>query len=144
MMLGITSIIVVLREGDVDSDEPHKWLGLYLAGSLPGIVGLLSLVKENWSLHTVKVITYVFSSFSLFFLIYSVGSCFHGATKMETYYVIILYGFVHSVGFGVLVAIYSDWILGAIAGNLAGEPSSDIATIYWLYFVAKRLPNGIQ
>ena len=79
------------------------------------------------SLHTVQVITYVFSSFSLLFLIYSVGSCFHEAKKVETYYVIILYGFVRLVGFGVLVAIYSDWILGAIAGNLAGAPSSDAA-----------------
>jgi len=42
MMLGITSIIVALREGDMD-DEPHEWLWLYLVGSLLGIVGLLSL-----------------------------------------------------------------------------------------------------
>ena len=39
--------------------------------------------------------------------------------------------------FGVL---YSDWILGEIAGNLVGIPSGDVRALYWAYFAAKRLP----
>jgi len=40
----------------------------------------------------------------------------------------------------VLAALYSDWILGAIAGNLVGLPSGDVTLLYWGYIVAKRLP----
>ena len=41
---------------------------------------------------------------------------------------------------GILSTLNSDWLLGAIASNLSGYPSSDIAVLYWGYFIAKRLP----
>jgi hypothetical protein len=40
--------------------------------------------------------------------------------------------------------LYSDWVLGVITGNLAGAPSGDVKVIYWIYFVAKRLPLMFQ
>jgi hypothetical protein len=40
----------------------------------------------------------------------------------------------------VISALYSDWVLGAIARNLAGFLSGDVSVLYWSYFVAKRLP----
>jgi hypothetical protein len=52
-------------------------------------------------------------------------------------------GYIPACCVGLLVVLgvfYSDWILAAIAENLAGVPSSDVAILYWLYFVAKRLP----
>lgn len=41
---------------------------------------------------------------------------------------------------GVLFAFYSDFAIGAMAGNMAGVPSSDNAVLYWVYFFAKRFP----
>ena len=45
-------------------------------------------------------------------------------------------------GVSVVGALYSDWILGAIAGNYGGVPSGDNVWLYWGYFVAKKLPLG--
>jgi hypothetical protein len=42
--------------------------------------------------------------------------------------------------FGFFSTLYADLILGAIADNLLGLPSADFAPLYWLWFVAKRLP----
>jgi len=42
--------------------------------------------------------------------------------------------------FGVFSPLYSDLVLGSIAGNLFGLPSRDFAPLYWAWFVAKRLP----
>lgn len=55
-----------------------------------------------------------------------------------------------------ILALYTDWILAVIADNLTGEPSGDLAILYWVssnrskwnvvltprqaYFGAKRLP----
>ena len=44
------------------------------------------------------------------------------------------------VFFGLFGAFYCDWILAAVARNWAGLPSNDIAVLFWVYFVAKRLP----
>ena len=38
-----------------------------------------------------------------------------------------------------LSALYSDWCLGLMLGDLRGVPSSDNAPLYWTYFAAKRL-----
>ncbi len=40
----------------------------------------------------------------------------------------------HAIGIAVTLAFYlwSDWILAAIADDLAGEPSSDVAIVYWV------------
>ena len=43
-----------------------------------------------------------------------------------------------------LAPLYSDWVLGVITGNLAGAPSGNVKVIYWIYFVAKRLPLIFQ
>jgi hypothetical protein len=42
--------------------------------------------------------------------------------------------------FGLFGAFYCDWILAAITRNWAGLPSNDIAVLFWVYFLAKRLP----
>jgi hypothetical protein len=41
---------------------------------------------------------------------------------------------------GILAALYSDWVLAGLAGNLIGMPSSDNSLLYFGYFAAKRLP----
>jgi len=44
------------------------------------------------------------------------------------------------MGVGVLAALYSDWVIAFLAGNMAGVPMSDNALLYWTYFFAKRIP----
>jgi hypothetical protein len=39
----------------------------------------------------------------------------------------------------VLFAFYADWVLGAVAQNLGGVPSKDVAPLYWVFFAAKQL-----
>ena len=44
------------------------------------------------------------------------------------------------ISFIFLLTLYSDWLLGAIDNNWSGQPDSDVALFYWIYFAAKRLP----
>jgi len=44
------------------------------------------------------------------------------------------------IGVGLLAALYSDWALAFVPGNMAGVPSSDNSALYWTYFFAKRIP----
>jgi hypothetical protein len=65
-----------------------------------------------------------------------------GLTKaLEPFRDTFALGPVASIGMvGILFALYSDFAIGAIAGNMAGVPSSDNAALYWGYFIIKRLP----
>jgi hypothetical protein len=65
-----------------------------------------------------------------------------GLTKaLEPFRDTFALGPVASIGMvGILFALYSDFAIGAIAGNMAGVPSSDNAVLYWGYFIIKRLP----
>ena len=119
----------------------------------------VSLVKETWPDNSqVKLITYVFGGISggciavamvlALAILILVGACVTGdADSLDLWnlnnWVTLFFGAAPFGGVIFLVTwgvFYSDWILAAIAGNLAGEPSSDIALFYWLYFPFKRLP----
>ncbi len=128
------------------------WLLVYIPGLIAGLTGLISLVHETiGSNHDVKVITGVFGGVIGFLGLVTlptmgtaIPDCDCDDDDDALYWVMVWYlgklvlaslpwlGF-----FGVL---WSDWVLAAIAGNLAGSPSSDNAALYWTYFVAKRLP----
>lgn len=41
--------------------------------------------------------------------------------------------------FIVLSALYSDWCIGMMMGNILGTPSGDKSAFYWSYWAAKRL-----
>jgi hypothetical protein len=124
------------------------WMSLYVPGVIVGMIGLLSLVfqeiKHNM---VVEHITLVFGTVIATFAVLTVAVVVGflavegdvGALSAVGY---SSFGILVS-GFGAMAfmgALYSDWILGAIAGNLAGAPSSDNAALYWTYFIAKRLP----
>lgn len=115
-------------EGDYYDDEKRKevgmWVSLYIPGFIVGGVGLLSLVIQTFHTSHVAVITYAFVGPSGFLLIH------HFLSDSMT----------GTFGFAMMITLYSDWILAAIAGNWAGTPSSDNAVLYWLFFFAKRLP----
>lgn len=106
---------------------------------------MFSLVKESWDNHGIRVITIVFGCLCIPFPVLACVFSFMYASEMDddedVTFVLFFGGVVGAVlGLLLLMLFYSDWILGAIAGNLAGAPSSDIAVLYWLYFATKRLP----
>ncbi|KAN0089717.1 hypothetical protein V8E51_019977 [Hyaloscypha variabilis] len=138
------------------------WLLLYIPGVGAGMSGLMSLVfKEIGHNYHVKIITIVFGAVTgfpvclmLILGIYQICSQCCGSRRKEmgahnssteslgkstvTYTIMVF--LVAASATSVLSALYSDWILGAIAGNLVGWPSGDIAPLYWGYIIAKRLP----
>jgi hypothetical protein len=136
------------------------WLLLYIPGVVAGLSGLSSLVfKEIGHNAHVKIITEVFGAVIAFsaglMLIFGIiGMCSQccGSRKevvnnssMEnlgknTVAIGIMVFLVAGSATSVLAALYSDWVLGAIAGNLVGLPSGDVAPLYWGYILAKRLP----
>jgi hypothetical protein len=116
------------------------WIPLYMLGLIVGLVGVFSLVKETWlDSPAVRVVTYVFGGiFGAIIFTILVFSLLKG---LEILLAIPLAGlFAPTIVLAVLGVFYSDWILAAVAGNMAGLPSSDVEVLYWLYFAFKRVP----
>lgn len=129
-------------EKEEASNASAWWLLLYLPGLITGLVGLFSLVKDNWDNHAIRLITYIMwgipGGLSLCLACCVYFSVDDEKTTVGTF---TLIGSV-LVAIGIFGALYSDWILGAIAGNYAGLPASDNAVLYWGYFIAKKIPLG--
>lgn len=125
-------------------------LALYVPGIVTGFVGLVPLVKESWSNHTIGIITYVFGGVMVGLGLAVVAySTFNDGNKVEGGLLFcsggvtmsLFWGLSTCVGvWGFLGVLYCDWILGCIAQDLAGMPSGDTEILYWTYFFAKRLP----
>ncbi|KAI9864677.1 MAG: hypothetical protein M1813_003167 [Trichoglossum hirsutum] len=114
------------------------WLVPYGCGMVTGMAGLVSLVRHNWHNHQIQIITGVFISvvFSTALVIALLVCCSIGKLITSGFVGLFIAGSL----IGILSAFYSDWILAAVMGNLVGTPSADVAALYWIYFVAKRLP----
>lgn len=99
---------------------------------LVGSVGLIYLVQQNIaSQPLLKTLTHAFGETIAVFLF--VGAIWSGSQRtMGAFTPAMIAAFV-------LYAFYSDWALGIMAGNLKGIPSPDVAWLYWLYFISKRL-----
>lgn len=130
---------------------PLHWLFLYLAGTVVGMTGLCSLLWTSFREDkAVQHLTYGFAApmviIPVLVAIYWYGEhCFGGTsgccgllTAYEHTFKSACVAFV--VMFGFLSALYGDLILGVIADNVTGFPSSDIAPLYWVWFIAKRVP----
>jgi len=122
-------------------------LGGQSAFTVAGLIGLVTLVKENWSqVFELKAITIVFGVI--------VGGCFlflimmgwarassssdNVRGRQEYPYwisssVIYLWLLLLQV-----LAMYSDFTLGSLAGDITGVHSGN-KIYYWIYFIAKRL-----
>jgi hypothetical protein len=98
---------------------------------IAGFAGLVSLIIQNWRGHTVlHTITYVFSAVMGFTIIGGLMT-FGGG--------MIPAAFLWFSVFASLAALYGDWALGAMVGNLLGTPSGDSSWLYWSYYLLKRL-----
>ena len=106
------------------------------------MVGVVSLVVETWDNRTVRIITFTFLAICITGVVVAIAcGCVSGWTNPEDACGPRALGAVAlAVSVVCLALLYSDWILGAVAGNLAGVPSGDIAWLYWAYFISKRLP----
>jgi hypothetical protein len=129
------------------SSEDATWLTLfiYAAAAVVGLVGLISLVVENFWIPGVWKITTVFGSLilgtglaclALWWCVDASGEK-EGVNRHRKRKA-LLRGLSFS-SFGViptlmliLAAFYSDWVLGALAGSLVGVPSGDNAYLYWV------------
>ena len=126
------------------SSEDGTWwtLVIYAAAAAVGLVGLISLVVENFWIPRVWKITTVFGSLILgtglgfLALWWCLDSEEEGARKRHSRALLRGLGFsslaVVPTLMLILAAFYSDWVLGALAGNLVGVPSSDNAYLYWV------------
>jgi hypothetical protein len=131
------------------SFHDFTWLTLfiYAAAAIVGLIGLISLVIENFWLPRVWKITTVFGSlilaaglaiFALWWCIDMSGEDGPDRIKRKKHSRAVLRGLSFS-SFAViptlmliLAAFYSDWVLGALAGSLVGVPSGDNAYLYWV------------
>ena len=155
-LLSFHAALVVPRGDEYWDPEKSRdvkvllWLLLYIPGIFVGLAGLFSLVAETiQSNPKVLLITAVFGSITLA-LVIGVGllvCCVwsSGNASRDTVLEPVLGSGLAACGvalgcFGVLGALYSDWVLAAIAENMVGVPSGDNAPLYWTCFVAKRLP----
>jgi hypothetical protein len=136
----ITAPVLMHRKGEKDVIKSTWCLAIYIPGVVVGFVGLGPLVKQSWHNPAVGIITYVLGGMvvvlGIAVAVVSMFSSTDGGVVMSW-----CWGLLGCLlGCGFLGVLYSDWILGSIAEDLVGLPSSDNAILYWTYFVAKRLP----
>lgn len=138
----LTLILPVIK----DRFPVGAWVLLYIVGFIMGMVGVGSLAKNNWEGTAMRFITYGFSGLWISIaLLIGFGLCVVWLRDIESDPEDYDCGPLNVVCFGVLSlciagTFYGDWVLAAITGDWAGTPSSDVALIYWVYFVVKRFP----
>lgn len=140
--MGFTTLTSGILSKDWTKDDDGSdgvsalWAIFYWIGLIIGMVGVISLVKQNWGVSGVSTVTYIFAGLwvalvlLLLFIIMMAGIA--GGEGLSGYWVLTPIALIP-----ISLVRYSDWILGAIAGDLVGIPSGDIALVYWLYFAAK-------
>lgn len=104
------------------------------------------LLVECWD-HTVEIVTVSAVSIIIYILIVleiaAVVSPPKGSTASKFAFVVLLVVLVPPMLFAFLGPFYSDWVLGAIARNFAGLPTSTdtvVVGIYWAFFATCLLP----
>lgn len=113
-------------------------------------MGVANLVRlhfaEIWQLRTITyVFVYVLVGVPLLAMLIFFCGCGSGSGGARTGFIVAASGlgytvFVAFVLLTALIALYTDWVLAALAGDWVGWPSSENAVFYWSYFAAKRLP----
>jgi hypothetical protein len=104
------------------------WLAIYAVGIILGFVGLFSLVSRAWDDPIIQSFKFAWvgalaMSVALACLILNVSS-FRGSLP--------LYVVAPSIAMGFTDALYSDWVVAAIAGNYGGAPDDNNAIWYWM------------
>lgn len=122
------------------------WSPILAIGGMIGFIGIASLVKANIATnHQLKIITIVFGATAavvgLATMVCAMVAYPEQRCLMSNIFGSFLFGVMCClVALTVLFALYSDWVLGALANDLTGVPSQDVLVFYLVYFLAKRLP----
>lgn len=123
------------------------WWGLpYSLGAIVGCVGVIDLVVHYIAgSRQLQTITYIFAGVAGGSTLVVAIIAFIASWSDEDFFQSLYGSAVFGVIFGffvltILFALYADWVLASIAGDLIGYPSSDNALFFWIYFGAKRLP----
>ena len=119
------------------------WIILYAIGIIIGFVGLFSLVDQSWDVRSVRGFTYGWAVPTLvvcFFIAFLTAKAIpRGLGRHVSDFQPRFLGWIILIT-GITGALYSDWVLAAIASNYAGVPDGNNALLYWTYFGAKKLP----
>lgn len=130
---------------------PFWWTMVYGLGTIVGLVGTLSIIAETFSMNSsVRAIVFAFSGIiCMLEIVLVLASCAYswsrrGREQDSCLWIIAMFPVETALYFvfllGLLAVFLSDWVLSAITGNWSGAPSSDVAWLYWPYFIAKRIP----
>ncbi|KAF9485742.1 hypothetical protein BDN70DRAFT_823544 [Pholiota conissans] len=126
----------------VKTQNAAWWIVFYIPGMLAGMIGLMNLVvKVADQLPDLLYLTISFyciiGAGVIIGTISVIIVCFLGGGVPHKIFATGTLGTISA--FVVLSALYSDWALGIMLGNILGTPSGDSSGFYWTYFVAKRL-----
>ncbi|KAF2623500.1 hypothetical protein BU25DRAFT_349931 [Macroventuria anomochaeta] len=141
---------ILVHQGK-NNRRPLLWLLLYLAGTAVGMTGLCSLLWTSFRQdQTVRNLTYGFAApmilipvlVAIHWFVKHLDLKEGGGAVWLSAILSTLAGAVVAFAtvFSFFSALYGDLVLGAIADNLLGLPSADFAPLYWVWFIAKRLP----
>jgi hypothetical protein len=140
---------IAIRE-DREPRGPHEsaWtLAIYGAGTIIGMTGLFSLIAESFDEGDNTGLIIVTGVFAIvcgipasFFILWLFGVPIFNCCCKKSYEKFGIWTVTTTVGlFALLAAFWGDWALAVMVGNLLGSPSDDTKTLYWVYFVSKRL-----
>ncbi len=131
---------IIWTTDDVRPEMSFWGIVVYGVGTVIGMVGLFSVVHRTfWEITGVRIITGVFAAILMLTLagFWTMVRYAHEASAGEAW----AFACMWSVPlFLTVLVFYSDWSLAAVAGNYEGFPASGSKVVYWIYFVAKRLP----
>ena len=122
------------------------WGFLYFPGAVTGFVGIMSLVREYFAVTpTLQTITYIFigiaSGGTLVIAVIFFFTNWDGANFFRSFFQSTWVGLVWAfVILTILSALYTDWALGAMNGDITGTPAPGNEILYYIYWAAKRLP----
>jgi hypothetical protein len=150
MSLGVN--LVGLIRGCMVSDEKDEPLPLlatliYWIGTFIGIVGLFQVVHETFNDdRNVRILTGLLIAVSsltcLSGWIYWLAKSLQDDENVAPALILGLPS-AATLTFGVIIffaVFYSDLVLAALKNDWVGSPSGPLKALYWVYFVAKRLP----
>ncbi|KAF2870113.1 hypothetical protein BDV95DRAFT_496770 [Massariosphaeria phaeospora] len=126
------------------------WFFLHLAGTIIGMVGLLDLIKNSyWYDPVVRRLSLGFGITTIITAVLT-GLYMYKRHRQRLHdgYDDFCSPWVCGVlatilaflaGFCISSTLYCDVVLGMIAGNMLGRPSSDLWKLYWPWFIANRI-----
>ena len=122
------------------------WVFLWIAGCILGFIGTFVIIGPLFgyvsNIFTVTLVFFILPiQFAIVFGIFRYCHCDSTEESREEQIrnfsramLVVPFATVTVLGLP-----YMDWILGVVAGNLAGVPGKGNSLLFWAYFAVKRL-----